>query len=300
MDKVPGISKTSTVGGLAACFLVALVLSSCSWFRSSHDDNPKGEMRTAEGAPKFAKPRSTGQGAPDLASVPSDVPTPPSAKRPKEKIIEGLIADRERAHYTDQESRIQPVNVRPLTEAAAEAGEQPEEPPQAKGAPVAPVTKMQTAPGKAASADELAKIAANTPPPAPEAGVGPVGPEGPVASGTAPGPRVTGGTVRSDGFRALESYSNTSSRNRVGYIDFGFNSVSLNASDRRKVDDAAALGKDEGTFRVVSRSRDASQKAQQRATAVARELLAAGISQDRIFVGVDTGDEGIVEIMLDK
>jgi outer membrane protein OmpA-like peptidoglycan-associated protein len=304
MGKYLAVSKTSAVGGLAAGLVLAFALSSCSWFRSSHEDNPKGEMRTAEGAPtpKFAKPQSTGQGAPDLASVPSDVPTPPSTKKEKEKIIEGLVADRERAHYTDQESRIQPVNVRPLTEAAAEAGEEPEAPPQAKGAPVAPVTKMQTAPGKAASADDLAKMAANTPPPppAPDMAVGPVGPGGAVATGNAPGPRVAGGTVRSDGFRALESYSNTSSRNRVGYINFGFNSVSLNAADRRKVDDAAALGKEQGTFRVVSRSQDASQKAQQRATAVARELVGAGISQDRIFVGVDMGEEGVVEIMLDK
>ena len=70
MDRYLAVSKTA-VGGLAACLLVVFALSSCSWFRSSDkDDNPKGEMRTADGAPgpKFARPKSTGQGAPDLAS----------------------------------------------------------------------------------------------------------------------------------------------------------------------------------------------------------------------------------------
>jgi hypothetical protein len=302
MNRFLTVSKGYSFGrGLVVSLLVVSALSACSWFRSSDDSSPKGEMRTAEGAspPKFKKPSVSGQGAPDLASVPENAPTAPSTKKEREKIVEGLVADRERAKYSNQESRIQPVNVRPLTEAAAET--EGLSPSQAKGAPVGSVTKMQVEPGKAASADDLAKLAANTPPPppAPDMSIGPAGPGG-VTSGARVPQSTGGGVVRADGFRQLESYGAGSTRGRIASIDFGINSVTLTAADRRRVSDAAQLGKDKGTFRVVGRSNEASQKAQQRAVAVARELQNAGISQDRVYVGTDSGSEGTVDVMLDN
>lgn len=311
MDRFLTVSKAAGFGagivsgclrplsrGVAASLVVLFALSACSWFHSTPEPSTKGEMRTPEDmpAPKFQKPKFTGEGAPDLASVPSDTPTPPSTKKEREKIIEGLVADRERARYTDQESRIQPVNVRPLTEAAAELDDTDSAPPQAKGAPVSPVTKMHVAPGKAANADDLAKLAANAPPPPPPA-VGPAGPEG--ATPSSSGPRA-GGVVRPDGFRELDTYGAKANRHRVTFVDFGVNSTTLTPADERKVDDAAQLGKDKGIFRVIGRSNDASQKSQQRATAVAHELQKAGIPQDRIYVGSDSGNEGLVDVMLDK
>jgi outer membrane protein OmpA-like peptidoglycan-associated protein len=161
---------------------------------------------------------------------------------------------------------------------------------------------MQVAPEKAASADDLAKLAANTPPPppAPEMAVGPVGPGSSGATSGARVPQMAGGVVRGDGFRQLEGYGSGSPRNRILSVEFGINSVTLTPADQRRLDDAAQLGKDKGTFRVVGRSNEASQKSQQRATAVARQLQNAGISQDRIYVGSDSGAEGAVDVMLDK
>lgn len=285
--------------------------------KASSSKDAQNASSDEQAQPKFPVPKDTGGGAPDLASVPTTAPTPPSTKQEREKVIEGLIADRERARYTDQESRNAPIDVRPLSEAAAEPDAVPAAPPQAVGAPVQPVTKLQTAPGKAsaATADELAAQADIPPPPPPPsdtagtrlpavAGPASVGPASPGGAGMEPGPHPFAALgVRSDGFRPLDTYEKSSSTmmNRVASIDFDINSQSLAPADRRTISDAVKLAKGaKATFRVIGRSNDASQKAQDRATAVARELQANGISQDRIFVGTDSGSEGRVDVILDQ
>ena len=60
-------------------------------------------------APKFSAPKPTGKGAPDLASVPDKAPKPPSSRQDREKVTEGLVADRDRARYTDQGGRSAPL-----------------------------------------------------------------------------------------------------------------------------------------------------------------------------------------------
>jgi len=296
---------------------LALCLSSCSAVRGVFGSKNKD----ADAAPKFGVSKSaTEGGAPDLASVPNTAPTPPSSKQEREKVVEGLIADREQARYTDQESRIAPINVRPLSEAAAAPDAQPAAPPGASAAPVQGVTRLQAEPGKGTTptADQLAAQAEIPPPPPPPedaakprfpsaahsatAAVGPTSPAG--AKGPDSGPRAYAALgVRSDGFRPLETYEKSTSTmmNRVASINFGINSRSLSPADRRIVSDVVKLAKTgKETFRVVGRSNDASEAAQTRSTAVARELQAQGISQDRIFVGTDSGPEGHVDVIMDQ
>jgi hypothetical protein len=309
---------------LMAVVLVSGGLSACSTMHSIFGGGHAAKSQDAddETGPKFPEPRSTGLGAPALSSVPTTTPTPPSTKQEQEKVIEGLVADRERAHYSNQESRVEPIDVRPLTQAQAEPDVAPAEPPKAKGAPVEPVTKLATAPESGtstATADELAARADIPPPPPPPpsdagrprlptgAAAASVGPQVPEAAGggqqASSGPRAYGALgVRSDGFRSLDAFQSSGGRAiRAASLNFGINSRELSPADRRTLGDVAQMvKKDGGTLRVIGRSNDASEAAQTRATNTARELQRQGIAQDRIFVGTDSGSEGTVEVFLDK
>jgi hypothetical protein len=135
-----------------------------------------------------------------------------------------------------------------------------------------------------------------------------VGPQAPQAAGgtaeaSSSGPRAYGALgVRSDGFRSLDAFQSSGGRAiRAASLSFGINSRDLTPADRRTLGDVAQMvKKDGGTLRVIGRSNDASEAAQARATNTARELQRQGIDQDRIFVGTDSGNEGVVDVMLDK
>jgi outer membrane protein OmpA-like peptidoglycan-associated protein len=254
----------------------------------------------AEEPPKFETPKPTGKGAPDLASVPSKPPEPPSSREERAKTTEGLIADRERARYSDQGGRTQPLTVRPLTEAAATPETEPAAPPKPDAARVQPVTRLgnqkppqqgegtpqKDEPSVAAAAQMAAT--ATPPPPPPE---------------MMAGPRPSGmPQARTDGFRALTAYQTTeSAANQVATIDFSGTGTSITASGRRALSEAAKLGeRTKGAFRVIGRAADPTNLAQERATAVARELQRLGVTQDRIYVGTDTGTDGRVDVILDQ
>ena len=252
--------------------------------------------------PRFVAPQPTGQGAPSLASVPAQAPEVPSTRQDREKAMEGLIADRDRARYTDAGWRMQPVVVRPLTEAQA----QPDEPaappvpqaasagavtrlgnqaaPAANAAPAAPGPQTASAPG----VETAARIAATATPPALPEAAGPRPSNMPIA--------------RSDGFRALASFeANTSVANQVATVDFSGTGASISAVGRQSLSEAAQLGqRSKGMFRVIGRAPEANNTAQERATAVARELQRLGVAQDRIYVGTDTGQDGRVDVILDQ
>jgi hypothetical protein len=264
-------------------------------------------------SPKFVAPKVTGKGAPSLASVPDKAPKAPTARQEREKLVEGLVADRERAHYTDSGGRTMPVAVRPLSEAAAQLDEEPAAPPTPKAAKVGTVTKLgtQPTPGKKAaketreektaaategepdakakaSLDAAARLAATSSPPAMPAM------EGPQPSSLP--------AVRSDGFRTLTAYQATTSvSNLVASIDFSGKGVSITTVARKALSDAAQLGtRSKGAFRVIGRSAEPSNLVQDRATAVARELQRLGVTQDRIYVGTDAGQDGRVDVILDQ
>jgi outer membrane protein OmpA-like peptidoglycan-associated protein len=274
----------------------------------SGDSGGKFVSPAAAGTPKFAAPQPTGKGALALASVPGKAPTPPSTRQDREKVTEGLIADRDRARYTDQGGRTMPVVVRPLNEAQAAPDQESAAPPKPQVAQAGAVTRLgeQPAPGKpssktenAAKGDEAAKAAtvaeaarmaatAKAPPPPAEMAAGPRPSAVPAA--------------RNDGFRPLGTYEATTSvSNQVASVDFSGTGTSITAAGRRALSEAAKLGeRSKGAFRVIARTTEATNLVQERATAVARELQRLGVAQDRIFVGTDVGQEGRVDVILDQ
>ncbi len=262
----------------------------------------------AQNQPKFTVPKPSGKSAPDLASVPTKAPKAPSSKQERDKVSEGLIADRDNARYTDQGGRSNPVVVRPLTEAQAAPDLEPAAPPKPQAAQAGAVTRLgnQPAPSKA---DALADKAKAPAPAAPkEASVASAAQiaataRPPVLPAEAAGPRPSAvPAARSDGFRPLGTYEATTSvSNQVASVDFAGTGSSINAPGRRALSDAAELGKkSKGAFRVIARTSESTNLVQERATAVARELQRLGVAQDRIFVGTDAGQDGRVDVILDQ
>ncbi|MDX2225411.1 MAG: hypothetical protein SFV21_21840 [Rhodospirillaceae bacterium] len=130
--------------------------------------------------------RSTARGAPDLASVPSQAPTPPSSTEDRRRATEGLIADRERANYTDQVGRREPVTVRPLDAGGADTAIAT--PPVPEAARAAPVTRVAdvTADAAPSSAPATAPVSPRTTDLAERLGAAPPPPPPPVSGATAP------------------------------------------------------------------------------------------------------------------
>lgn len=256
--------------------------------------------------PRFKAPKPTGKGAPSLASVPDKAPAPPSTRQDREKAMQGLIADRDRARYTDAGWRTQPVVVRPLTEAQAQPDE-PAAPPVPKAAATGAVTRLgnQAAPGaEAAKAPAPETQTASAATPGVEAAARLAATATPPSLPDAAGPRQsTMPTTRQDGFKALASFeANSSVANNVATLDFSGTGTSIPAAGRRALSEAAQIGErnKQGNFRVVGRAAQPNNVAQERATAVARELQRLGVAQDRIYVGTDTGPDGRVDVILDQ
>lgn len=292
-------ASASTSGGLVAGGALG----------GATDPNAKFISPTqAQTQPKFSAPKPSGKGAPNLASVPSKAPTPPSSRQDRDKVTEGLIADRDNARYTDQGGRSNPVVVRPLSEAQAAPDVEPAAPPKPQAAQTGAVTRLgnQPAPSKTDALAEQAKAPAPAAPK--EASVASAAqmaatakPPTPPAEAAGPRPSTVP-SARSDGFRPLGTYEATTSvSNQVASVDFAGTGSAINAPGRRALSDAAELGKkSKGAFRVIARTSEATNLVQERATAVARELQRLGVAQDRIFVGSDAGQDGRVDVILDQ
>ncbi|MEQ9447537.1 MAG: hypothetical protein RLN70_01365, partial [Rhodospirillaceae bacterium] len=123
-----------------ACVAV-LAFGGCS----TSNDVPMGGA-AAEGPPaqpRFSEPASTGQGPPDVNSVPTQTPVPsPQAER--DLALQGLIADRANARHTNQGARTMPVAVRPLQPRADD--ETLSEPSAPDAVPVDPVARLDDEP----------------------------------------------------------------------------------------------------------------------------------------------------------
>ncbi|MCB2109053.1 MAG: hypothetical protein KDE14_15190 [Rhodobacteraceae bacterium] len=107
----------------------------------------------SSGSGGFRSTRDTA--TPSLSSVPSQAPTPPSTEAERKRVTEGLIADREKAQYTDQGGRRDPVTVRPLSNAIQTASDLTT-PPVPAAAPTEPVTRLAEVPNTSTGADQVA------------------------------------------------------------------------------------------------------------------------------------------------
>jgi outer membrane protein OmpA-like peptidoglycan-associated protein len=135
---------------------------------------------------------------PPLSSAPAPPPQPPAAAPERKEAVEGLIADRARAEYTEQVGRQTPVTVRPLNEGATASGTGA--PPRPDAAPAVPVTRLAEVPPAPAAVPSASAPAPNqtaamidrlsAAPPAPPAATPPTAPMMPAAQATAPIPQA--------------------------------------------------------------------------------------------------------------
>jgi hypothetical protein len=229
-------------------------------------------------------------GTPDINTVPTEVPAPPSSKEERAKAIEGLIADRTNARYTDQGGRSQPVAVRPFVDT----------PEPARTDAVARLD----APAPERPAEPAIPEAALPPPNVIQADVGPRSPgaaprRGPATRGEAD-VAAAGGTVSGStgGFRPLTEfqaavYSKSTLAGTLalqgGNLSSGDRNV-LNATAREQID---SRGK--GVIRVIGHGTGGAD----RAVIAARELQRMGVSRDNLFVGVDN-ITGPTEVFFDR
>ncbi|KZD05816.1 OmpA family protein [Oceanibaculum pacificum] len=155
--------KARLAAGLASTGMAAVLLAGCSslpdaanpvsWF----DDRPQVERRPSDDAPY-----------PNLASVP-ERPTDITTAEQRRQLRQGLLADRERARYTDEQpaNAVQPGVAEPSaprpSRAAAPAGATPPAvPPLA--APPTPSPAPMAAPAETPSVAAPVGMSANSPP----------------------------------------------------------------------------------------------------------------------------------------
>ncbi len=281
--------------GAAVC---ALLLGACAGDKEAAEAPAPAPTQTAQ-APasgelvfggRFAPPPRSGAGTPDLNTVPTQVPAPKSTQEQRDKALEGLIADRTNARYTDQGGRTIPVAVRPLVDTPATA------------------------------AEALARLETPPPPRPPEAG----GPAGPGAAAQEPGPVPAAETVPSDigprspgvvprrgdetqmagggiglgGFRPVSEFqSSTYSRSNLSgtltMIGGGLTPNDRNVLNRTARDQIDSRGK--GVVRIVGHGTGGLERAVQ----AAQELQRLGVARTNIFLGTE-GNPGPTEVYFDR
>ena len=155
-------NRTPARVALALGAVLMIGLAGCSWLGLGGDDKPKppGDQ---------SQPLTTDEPYPNLAEVPGRPTRPPAIDR--EKIAQGLAADRENAEYTEDQIRRAPEPP-PLPRQSAAAR------------PVSPPAAAAPAPAPAAPAAPPPVAAAAPPPPAPEPAPPPVATAAPPAPAT--------------------------------------------------------------------------------------------------------------------
>jgi outer membrane protein OmpA-like peptidoglycan-associated protein len=251
--------------------------------------------------------------APDLRSVP-ERPAVSSTPSTREKVIEGLVADRANARYTDEAIRLQGTGRTP-SRTAPSATPTPSET-ATKAARIAQVSPDPVpaapppAPAVPAAASSTAAVSA--PPPAPS----PVPPQAAkaapsVASSTSAPARTAGAAASTNGAvtvdtSALDAYgpplgdplTGATGGEQVATIQFAHSSSRLDDRDRAILQQVAAIQRQSGGNLVVVGH--ASSRTQQldkveheianldismaRANAVADALVASGVQRERVVV----------------
>ncbi len=266
-----------------AAAAATLALSACSHGKKEAANPATGSSQTASAessgglvlgsaGPKFASPTDVPKSSPDLNTVPTTVPKPLSTKDEREKVIEGLIADRTNARYTDQTGRTQPVAVRPLVDTPVTGATDL-------------VARIDTpAPARPPEADASATAIPTT-----EPVVSDIGPRAP---GTAPRrgdiASAADGTVAPNqtGFRPLSDFAQASygRSNLLGTLTMTGGGLTpgdrkvLNTTAREQID---TRGK--GVIRVVGHGTGGID----RAILAANELMRLGVAKSNLFVGSD-------------
>jgi len=130
--------------------LLGLLTAGCSWFGGGSSDQSPPPSTTAAPGDGSAQPSTF----PNLASVPDQAP-PSTPKIERDKLVQGLMADRSHAEYTDQSLGAETANV----PAASPPPPEPKSPDQG-AAPAAGATAAQASADAAAPPAPPPQIAA--------------------------------------------------------------------------------------------------------------------------------------------
>lgn len=262
-----------------------MTLTACS-----HDDAaaPGQPAEAPQDSSKFPPPANSAQGTPDINSVPTETPTPPSTPSARAQVLAGLVADRANARYSDQPARTMPVAVRPLSDAppppaaSAEAVAKLDDAPPARPAEAARPQADVIGPSGPAPRSVAAMVGPRRVAPTGPAGDDDEAPAGPGAPTRASLPQT------GNGFRTLTEFDSTiyGAGHLLATLDFP--AGSLSASERSELGGAADKQKQtRGVVRVIGHG-PTKTSAADRATTVARELERLGVPRDQIFTGSET------------
>lgn len=260
---------------------------------------------STESRARFSAPSGSGQGAPDLNSVPNTVPTPsPQAER--DEALSGLIADRANARHSTQNARSMPVAVRPLGPRSDVPAENAEPPPPEPAA-VDPVTRLADVPpprpaeagGSDSETSETSEIR-ETPqrPSGPAAGPRqgiPALPSNSIANNAIVGTPAPAATQ----FLPLSSFDPSAFSISSNIAALPSVARGITPEDRGVLQDAANQRREtRGVLRVIAYGGAEPSSAAVLAVRIAEELVSLGVPRDRLYVGADTGT-GPVEVLLD-
>ncbi len=259
----------------------------------------------AETRPRFSAAEATGQGAPDLNSVPSTAPTPsPVAER--DEALAGLIADRANARHTSQGARTMPVAVRPLEPGAGRSESEGVAAPVPDAAALDPVTRLSDVPpprpaeaGGAAASPEANNVAVSPPPPARPAAGPRQTPTNIPTSSIAGNENVSPQTAAIESFRPLSTFDPGAFAVSSQVASLTSVARGLTPEDRSALQEAATLRSGvQGVIRVIGHGGNQPSEAAALAVRVAEVLRTMGVPADRLYVGADAVN-GPVEVFLD-
>ena len=252
---------------------------------------------------------------PSLTSVPNRPETPAPTNR--ERVVEGLISDRENARYTDEAIRLQGSTRAP---AATQSAARPATPPTTVTAP-APVTPQASPtvsappqppviPAPQATVPAVPTVTARPPTPPPPA-VQPVIQPRPVAPSrqlaSAPRPAVVVDTSAIGGGGYVPASARVGRETQVATIQFDHSSAKLSARDRQIIATVASAARgDDMDVLIVghasSRTRQLPkarhelanfQVSFKRANAVAQALIQSGVPSNRVTVEAVSDDQPV-------
>ena len=251
-------------------------------------------------------------GTPSLTSVPSR-PAAGSASV-RDRVVEGLISDRENARYTDEAIRLQGSTREVETPQAASAPE-PVSPPAP--APVTAQIAVTPPPAPSVPPAPSTQIAAPPPPPAPPARVAAPAVAAPQIASDPPvmAPQPSAASSQSvvvdmsalDGGGYNPVSAQISPEAQVATIQFSHSSSRLDARDQQLISTVASVARQNGgnilvvghaSSRTIQLPKSTHEVANYqvsfaRANAVAQALIRAGVSAERVTVEAVSDDQPI-------
>lgn len=294
-------------------------LASCTFFDDVVDavsgDEPAAQTASGQTVRDRSDSEREAAGDSDTPSL-TTVPNRPETTAPtnRERVVEGLISDRENARYTDEAIRLQGSSRAP---AASQSASRPATPPPATITAPAPATPVTSPPPQPpiipvprATVPAAPTIAARPSiPPAPV--VQPVIQPRPVAPSTqlasARRPSVVVDTSAIGGGGYVPTSALVGRETQVATIQFNNSSANLSARDRQIIATVASAQRSDDTNVLIvghasSRTRQLVkdrheivnfQVSFKRANAVAQALIQSGVPSNRVTVEAVSDDQPV-------